>query len=97
MKRHIAIILHIFILSIVTHAAEEYTIPRKHRVIQESSTQQVSVPVDTQLPNINFTSLTNKTFSLKHLHKKGTSHFCVPLCRMSGSATICHAIETVEF
>ena len=71
MKRHIAIILHIFILSIVAHAAEEYTIPRKHRVIQESSTQQVSVPVDTQLPNINFTSLTNKTFSLKHLHKKG--------------------------
>ena len=42
MKRHIAIILHIFILSIVAHAAEEYTIPRKHRVIQESSTQQVS-------------------------------------------------------
>ena len=71
MKRHIAIILHIFILSIVAHAAEEYTIPKKHRVIQESSTQQVSAPVDTRLPNVTFTSLKEKTFHLNTLTKQG--------------------------
>ena len=75
MKRHIAIILHIFILSIVAHAAEEYTIPKKHRVIQESSTQQVSAPVDTRLPNVTFTSLKEKTFHLNTLIKQGSVVF----------------------
>ena len=75
MKRHIAIILHIFILSIVAHAAEEYTIPKKHRVIQESSTQQVSALVDTRLPNVTFTSLKEKTFHLNTLIKQGSVVF----------------------
>ncbi len=69
------IVLLLLALPIAADAQSDYTIPKKHRVIQESSKQHVSVPVDAQLPNVTFTSLEDKTFHLNTLIKQGSVVF----------------------
>lgn len=75
MKYKIAIIFHIFIISIAVQAAEDYTIPRKNRVIQESSSQKGQVSVDSQIHDITFSSIKENTYQLKTLTKQGPAVF----------------------
>lgn len=66
-------ILYILILAlqISVSAQEEYTIPKKHRVIQESSTKSSTISVDTQINSIDFTALNGTTYRLDNLLKQG--------------------------
>lgn len=66
-------ILHILILllSISVHAQDDYTIPKKHRVIQETSTDSSTVQVDTKINSIDFTALNGTTHRLDNLLKQG--------------------------
>ncbi len=71
MTRKIVIILLIVALPIAAHAQADYTIPKKHRVIQEKSTQLRSVLVDAKVPDISFTTLQDSTHTLSALVRQG--------------------------
>ncbi len=68
-------IFFLLFLSISVFAQDQYTIPKKHRVIQESSTDSRDVQVDTKLANVDFTALTEKTYRLDELLKLGPVAF----------------------
>ncbi len=71
MTHKIAIILFILALPIVGHTQENYTIPKKHRVIQEKSPQSNSVPLGSKFPDITFTTLQGNTQTLSLLSQQG--------------------------
>jgi len=71
MKLHFALLLLIFCLSHFVIAQEEFTIPRKHRVIQESTTASGKVQIGTKLDDISFKSLTEETYHLNDLLNQG--------------------------
>lgn len=55
----------------MVNAQEKYTIPKKHRVIQELSTDSGNVSVGTKLQDVTFTSVTNNMYHLNKLSKSG--------------------------
>ena len=61
----------ILLLPISVSAQDDYTIPKKHRVIQETSTDSNVVQVDTKINSIDFTTLKGTTFRLDNLLKQG--------------------------
>ena len=71
MKPYIITLLLILILPLALQAAPDYTITNKHRVIQEASLSQNSVPIGTELPRLNFTTLSGDTYTLDSLTRKG--------------------------
>ncbi len=75
MIRKIATILFILILPTVVHAQTDYTIPKKHRVIQEKLPDSQRVPVGTKLSDITFTTLPGNTRSLGLLITQGPAIF----------------------
>ena len=71
MKLHFALLLLIFCLSHFVIAQEEFTIPKKHRVIQESTTPSGKIQIGTKLDDISFRSLTEETYHLNNLLTQG--------------------------
>ena len=71
----IAAILFILILPTAVHAQADYTIPKKHRVIQEKPRHAQRVPVGTTLADITFTTLQGNTLSLASLIAQGPTIF----------------------
>lgn len=69
MKPYALILLLTLTLASTVHAASEYTITNKHRVIQETALNQSRVPVGTKLPAVSFTTLDGKTHNLEILTK----------------------------
>lgn len=65
------LLLLIFSLSYVVLAQEDYTIPKKHRVIQESTTPSGKIQIGTKLDDITFTTLRDETYQLNRILKKG--------------------------
>ncbi len=68
------IILSIFVilnLPIVAFTQSEYTIPKKHRVIQEKTTQSQNVPIGTKFSDIKFTSLDERIHTMLSLTQQG--------------------------
>ncbi|MDE0088134.1 MAG: redoxin domain-containing protein [Candidatus Poribacteria bacterium] len=71
MAHKIVIFLLIFSLPIAVHAQVDYTIPKKHRVIQEKSPQSSSVLIDAKVSDISFTTLHGNTHTLSVLLQQG--------------------------
>ncbi|MDE0313523.1 MAG: redoxin domain-containing protein [Candidatus Poribacteria bacterium] len=71
MTPKIAFILLIFALPIAAYAQVDYTIPKKHRVIQEKSPQSSSVLIDAKVSDISFTTLQGNTHTLSVLLQQG--------------------------
>ena len=71
MKLYITILLLTLTVPLVLQAAPDYTVTNKHRVIQEVSLSQNKVPIDTELPRLNFTTLSGDTYTLDSLTEKG--------------------------
>ena len=71
MKPYLLILLLTLTLVSATHAASEYTITNKHRVIEETTLNENTVPVGTKLPALSFTTLNGKTYNLDILTKQG--------------------------
>ena len=71
MKPYTLILLLVLAFTSATHAASEYTITNKHRVIEEATLNQTDVPVGTKLPAVSFTTLDGKTHTLDTLTKHG--------------------------
>ncbi len=71
MKLNISLLLLIFCLSHFVNAEEEFTIPKKHRVIQESTARSGKIQIGTKLGDISFTSVTNETFHLNSILNQG--------------------------
>jgi len=69
----IEIILFILALPIVANAQvdSDYTIPKKHRVIQEKSLQSSKVPIDAKVSDISFTTLQGNMHTLSVLLQQG--------------------------
>ena len=61
----------ILALPVSVFAQEKYTIPKKNRVIQESSSNLNKVPVGNKLQNIDFTSITEQTYQFNKLLNQG--------------------------
>ena len=75
MKLYITTLLLILALPLVLHAAPDYTITNKHRVIEEVSLNQNRVLIGTQLSRLNFTTLKGDTFALDTLTQQGPAVF----------------------
>ena len=71
MKSYILTLLLILTLPFTGHAASEYTITKKHRVIQEASSQPSDVPIDTKISRLTFTTLRGDTHNLDTLTAQG--------------------------
>ena len=71
MKPYVLILLLILTFTSATHAASEYTITNKNRVIEETTLNPSNVPVGTKLPAVDFTTLDGKTLSLDTLTEQG--------------------------
>ena len=71
MKPYGLTFLLILTLASATHAASEYTITNRHRVIEETTLDPRNVPVGTKLPAVNFATLEGKTHNLDVLTKHG--------------------------
>ncbi len=71
MTPKIAFILLIFALPIAAYAQVDYTIPKKHRVIQEKSPQSSSVLINAKVSDISFTTLQGNTHTLSVLLQQG--------------------------
>ena len=71
MKPYILILLLTVTLVSAGHAASEYTITDKHRVIEEATLDENNVPVGTKLPALSFTTLDGKTHNVEILTKQG--------------------------
>lgn len=71
MTRKILLIQLILFIPITVLAQSEYTIPKKHRVIQEKNLKSQSVPIETKFSDVNFTSLNNHTYTLSSLSQQG--------------------------
>ena len=75
MKLNISLLLLIFCFSYFVNSEEEFTIPKKHRVIQESSKPSGKIQIGTKLGDISFTSLTNGTIHLHSILNQGPAVF----------------------
>ena len=64
MKPYILILSLMLVFTSVIHAASEYTITNKHRVIEEATLNQTDVPIGTQIPAVSFITLDGKTHTL---------------------------------
>ncbi|MCG9126808.1 redoxin domain-containing protein [Candidatus Poribacteria bacterium] len=64
-------ILLLFFTLTFSSFAQDYTIPKKHRVIQESTIHSDKIEIGTKLDGISFTSVTDDTFQLDSLVKQG--------------------------
>lgn len=71
MKRRILLIQLILFLPITALAQSDYTIPKKHRVIQEKTHKSNNVPIGIHFTDVNFTSLNRDTYTLSALSKQG--------------------------
>jgi len=71
MKPYLFILLLTLTLTSALYAASKYTITNKHRVIEETTLSQNTVPVGTKLPALSFTTLDGKTHNLDILTKQG--------------------------
>ena len=72
MKPYLPIILLLILaLPFAGHTASEYTIPKKHRVIQEASGQPSNVPIGTKISRLTFTTLRGDTHNLDILTAQG--------------------------
>lgn len=71
MTHKITVFLLIFSFSISVNAQNEFTITKKNRVIQESSTHSNKIPIGIHLPDTQFTTLNNETYQLGSLLPKG--------------------------
>ena len=72
MKPHILILCLILALPLAGHTAtDDYTIPKKHRVIQEATLQSSSVLIGTKLSQLTFTALSGDTHSIDTLTEQG--------------------------
>ena len=69
MKPYMLILLLTLTLASTLHAASEYTITNKNRVIQEATLDQNRIPIGTKLPAVSFTTLDGKTHNLDILTK----------------------------
>ena len=95
MKPHILILFLILALPLAAHTAtDDYTIAKKHRVIQEATLQPSSVPIGTELPRLTFTALNGDTHNLDVAHQTGTGRLRVPCNGMSRRTTLHDALET---
>ncbi len=74
-KQNSIIVLLFIILPIVVYAETDYTIPLKHRVIQEKSLQSHKLAIGTKLTDINITTIEDNTFRLTELVSKGPAIF----------------------
>ena len=75
MKSYITTLLLMLTLPLILHAAPDYTITNKHRVIEEVSLNQNRVPIGTQLSRLNFTTLKGDTYTLDTLIQQGPAVF----------------------
>ncbi len=71
MKHTLLSILLILNLPILSIAQTDYTIPKKHRVIQEKTLKSQNVPIGTMFSDANFTSLNKETYTLSTLVQQG--------------------------
>ena len=71
MKHKILIFLLTISLPATVLAQSEYTIPKKHRVLQEKTLKSQNVPIGTKLSDVNFTSLYKDTYTLSTLSQQG--------------------------
>ena len=71
MTHKIAIILFILALPLAAHAQADYTIPKKHRVIQEKSPQSRTVLIDSKISDITFTTLQGNKHTLSSFAQQG--------------------------
>ena len=71
MKHKILIFLLTISLPATVLAQSEYTIPKKHRVLQEKTLKSQNVPIGTKLSDVNFTSLHKDTYTLSTLSQQG--------------------------
>lgn len=70
--KHILIILLLTIsLPVMAFSQTEYTIPRKHRVIQEKTQKTQNVPIGTKFSDVNFKSLQEQTYTISTLSRQG--------------------------
>ncbi len=75
MKHIILSVLLIINLPIVALTQSEYTIPKKHRVIQEKTIQSQNVSIGTKFSDIRFTSLNGNTHTILSLTQQGPAIF----------------------
>ena len=72
MKPYILTFFLILTLPFAAHTAtDDYTITKKHRVIQEATLQPSNVPIGTKLPHLTFTTLSGKMSNLDTHTKQG--------------------------
>ena len=64
MKPYLSTLPLILALLFTGHAASEYTITKKHRVIQEVALQPSNVPIGTKISHLDFTTLSGDTQNL---------------------------------
>ena len=71
MKHKILIFLLTISLPATVMTQTEYTIPKKHRVIQEKTLKSQNVPIGTKFSDVNFVSIQDNTYNLLTLLKQG--------------------------
>lgn len=71
MVRKTLLIQLILFIPITVFAQSDYTIPKKHRVIQEQTLKSQNVPIGSKFTDVDFTSIHRDTYSLSSLSKQG--------------------------
>lgn len=71
MIRRILLIQLILFLPITVLAQSDYTIPKKHRVIQEKTLKSKNAPIGIQFTDVSFTSLNRDEYTLSAITKQG--------------------------
>jgi peroxiredoxin len=71
MKPQLLTLFLILALPFTGHTASEWTITKKHRVIQEASVQPSNVPIGTKISRLTFTTLRGDTHNLDTLTAQG--------------------------
>ena len=71
MKFYLLTLLLVLALPFAGHTASEYTITKKHRVIQEATLQPSNVPIGTKIPRLTFTTLHGETHHSDTLTAQG--------------------------
>lgn len=75
MKYYLTTLTLLFTLLISAGAASEYTIPQKHRVIQEASLTTNPVPIGSYLPDLQFATIQDEPLSLAKVTENGPAVF----------------------
>lgn len=71
MVKKIGFLLYIFYLTVSLHAQEDYTIPRKHRVIQEKEVPSHTLNIGASVPEFTFTSIDGNSYTSTSIIQKG--------------------------